>query len=99
MRWIYVSLICLLIASPVEARRISRPQVFSLPWTDEQVTSLNNVQEDIFLMQKGRYELDIVTTTKTDANNGEIWIITTGGVGRIQYKSGDHIFTINPSGY
>ena len=107
MRWIYVSLICLLLASPVEARRISRPDVYKLPWSDEQITNLNNIQEDIFQMQKGRYESDIVSTTKSSPNNGEMWITTgivagvalTGQIAEVNYRTGDENFVLSPAVY
>jgi len=99
MLWIYVSLILLLLTSPSEARRISRPDTFKLPWSEEQVTNISNTLEDIFLMQKGRYEMDIVTTPKTDANNGEMWLLITGSTVYIQFKGADHIFTLTPTGF
>lgn len=99
IRWIYASLILLLLVGTAEARRISRPDSFKLPWTEEQVTNISNTLEDIFLMQKGRFEFDIVTTTKTNANNGEIWMIQTGSTVYIQYKAADHIFSITPDGF
>jgi len=84
--------------STVYALRIARPLVLSYPITQEQVSQLNRYLEDVWNMQSGRYEMDTVTSTKTNSRNGEMWMIKTGPTIRIQYKSGDHIFTITPDG-
>ena len=90
-----------------EARRISRPDTFKLPWTEEQVTNISTTLEDIFAMQKGRYEMDIVSTTKTKPNDGEIWITTgivaavslTGQIAEINYRANDTNFVLSPPVY
>jgi len=93
MRWIYVSLIILLLSSPVEARRISRPDAHNIPWTEEQITDLNNTLEDIFNMQKGRYEMDVVTTPKSTPNDGEMWIYT-GPTTRLQFRANNTTYDV-----
>jgi hypothetical protein len=107
MRWIYVSLIILLLAVPAQARRISRPDSFKLPWTEEQVTDISNTLEDIFNMQKGRYEHDIVSTTKSNPNDGEMWITTgivgavalTGQIAEVDFRAGGVNYTLSPDVY
>ena len=101
MRWIYDKkilpfLLLCLIVTPVFGLRMTRPTVFKLPWTDAQLTDLNNILEELFNMQKGRYELDIVTTTKSNANNGEAWIFNDSGTYKLQFMAGDAVKTITP---
>ena len=78
---------------------MERPILFSHPIDENQVNNLNNSLQSIWYITNGRQNLDIVTTTKTNADNGDIWIIATGNVSRIQFKSGGHIYTITPDGW
>lgn len=84
----------LLIASNVYALRVSRPPKLTNPLDDGQVNQLNEYLEQIWYMQQGRHELDIVTTAKTNARNGEIWIIQTGAICRIQIKANNRVYTM-----
>ena len=74
----WLVLIAFLLASNVYAFRISRPTTFILPWTEEQMAQLNDTLEDIWLLQLGEFNLDIVATTRSKANNGDFWLIQTG---------------------
>jgi len=92
-----ICLVIILMATNVFALRVSRPPVLSNPIEEDQISQLNKFLEDMWLMQYGRFELDIVTTTKTDAKNGEIWILNAGGDSyKLQYKAGDAVHTITP---
>jgi len=88
----------LLIINEAVGLRVPRPITLKHPLDEKQVRELNNTLEQIFYMQEGRFEIDGVTTTKTNAKNGEIWILSTSPVARIQFKYNDQIFTINPNG-
>jgi len=102
MRWtlgnynLFILLILLFCVTQVNALRISRPTEFQLPWTDEQVNDLNDTLEEVQNMQAGRFELDIVTTTKTNAKNGEIWIFNDSGTYKLEFKANDVVNTITP---
>lgn len=97
-RWIFVSLI-LLSAGTVWALRIPGPGQFRLPWTEDQIIELNNILIQMREVLEGRYEGDIVSTTKTNSKEGESWFIQTGSTVRIQYKAADQIFTVTPDGF
>lgn len=75
----------------VYAFRISKPQIFSLPWTTDQVNQLNDALEDLWNLQNGEFNLDIVETTKTNADNGDFWIYTSNTTD-IQYKVNGTIY-------
>jgi len=98
--WPFV-LLFLLLTYKSYALRMSRPSEFNLPWTQDQINDLNLIHEQLFLMQQGRYESDEVSTTKTNANNGEMWFFT-NIVSLIQYKSYNDVYEVlaqpyNPS--
>jgi len=103
MRWILdkliYALVLLICISNADALRIARPITLNHPINEEQVNEINNIFEDLFDMQTGRYELDIVTTSKTQAKNGELWLIQTGNTVRIQYRAGTHVYTLTPDGF
>jgi len=88
----------LLIADNSIGLRISRPITLKHPLDERQVRELNNVIEEIFNMQEGRFEFDVAEAVKTNARNGEVWILKTGNVSRIQFKANDQIFTLIPNG-
>ena len=96
MRTIPIFLILILWASLAWGFRVQRPPTLTLPLDQSQISQLNRYLEDIWKLQQGEFNLDIVTTSKTNSQNGDFWIIRTGAMARIQYKSGDHIFTIQP---
>jgi anti-sigma-K factor RskA len=89
-------LVSLLITTSVYALRIQRPLVLTYPLTQDQVSQLNKFLEEIWLLQQGRFELDIVTTTKSNAKNGEIWIFNDGGTYKLAFKAGGAVRTITP---
>ena len=76
---------------------MGRPVEFKLPWNDSQVKELNNTLTDVFNVQYGRFELDIVTTTKTNAANGEIWILNNSGTYSLQVKAGGSVRSVTLS--
>lgn len=79
--------------------RMVRPDTFSEPWNEGQIERLNDILDDVYYLQQGNFNFDIETTTKTRANNGDLWFIQTAGTVYIQYKANDHIFTITPDGF
>lgn len=99
MRILVAIILIVLFSSLAYALRISKPYTFSLPWTEEQMSRLNAALTDLWNITNGKYNLDIVTTPKTDARNGDMWLIYTSPVTRIQYKSAGLIYTITPDGY
>lgn len=82
--------------SNLDAFRISRPNTFTLPWTQDQVSQLNRTLEDIWNLTNGEFNLDVVTTSKTNAQNGDIWIIYTAPNARIQFKAKGIVHTLSP---
>lgn len=101
MRKVYLCLVfILLFEAAVYAYRISRPAVFTLPWTQDQINRLNKALLDLWYLQQGEFNLDVVTASKTNAQNGDIWLIYTPPVVRIQYKAQDHVYTMaKPQGF
>ena len=99
MNKLLIVLVILLLASTAWALRIPRPIVLKNPPTEDQIAQLNRFLEDVWNMQGGRYEMDIVATSKTAAKNGEAWLIKTGSVVRLQYRANNHVFTITPDGF
>lgn len=96
---LYIILVILAIfAYKADAFRIPRPNTFSLPWTEEQMQQHNEAHEDLWNLQNGEFNLDIVTTSKTNALNGDFWLIQTGATVRLQYKGNGIVWTISPDG-
>ncbi len=89
-------IIVLLVATTVWGLRVPQPPRFEYPFTEEQVEELNDFIENMTNMQEGRVELDIVTTTKSNANNGEIWILNDSGTYKLEFKANDVVNTITP---
>ena len=83
----------------VQGFRIARPPVFTLPWTDSQMTQLNDYHASLWNLQNGEFNLDVVTTSKTGAQNGDIWILMTGITSTIQWKSNNIVYGIRADGY
>lgn len=96
--YILLLFVCMLWAIKTEAYRIPRPENFNLPWTEEQMKKHNDAHEDLWNLQNGEFNFDIVTTSKTNANNGDIWFIQTGNAIRLQFKAINHVWTITPDG-
>lgn len=92
--WLVILIIS--ISLNVYAFRIARPPTLSLPLTEDQVNKLNRYLEDVWHLQQGEFNFDVVTTAKNGANNGDIWILMTGAVGSIQFKANDTIYRITP---
>jgi hypothetical protein len=89
----------MLIVSTAEAFRISRPLKLSYPLSKDQVNNLNAYLESVWNLQNGEFNFDVQTTQKTNAQNGDVWMLQTGNVIRLQYKANGTIFTITPDGY
>ena len=79
--------------------RVLRPPTLSHPLDEEQVKKLNDYLEDIWNLQNGEFNFDNVTTPKTNANNGDLWFVTTGAITTIQYRADGVIFNVVPTGY
>ena len=95
MRWslfIFLMLICV----SAHAFRISRPPTLSDPIDKEQINQLNASLEDIFNQSNGRVSLDIVTTTKSGADNGDLWILNDSGTYKLEFMANDIVRTITP---
>lgn len=93
---ILAAVLVLGITANVYALRVSRPQTFSLPWDQNQINQLNEYLESLWYVQNGRIDLDIVTTSKTNARNGEIWILNDSGTYKLEFKANDAVHTITP---
>ena len=85
--------------SVVYGFRVNRPPLLNHPLDQEQINKLNSFLQDIWNLQNGEFNLDIVTSTKTNAKNGDIWFIQTGNNVRIQYKAANHIYTVTADGW
>lgn len=97
MRWFTIVLIIFLIhlVYTSEAYRVPRPHVFSHPLDQEQIVQLNNTLGDLWNLTNGRFNLDIVTVSKTNASPGDIWLIQTGTTVKIQFRGIDRVFTVS----
>ena len=73
------------------ALRVSKPLTLTYPITEEQVSQLNKYLEEIWLIQNGRFEIDVVTSPKTNAKTGEIWIYNNSGTYSLQVKAGGNV--------
>ena len=93
MKKIVIVLIIMNIATIGYALRASRPPVLTMPLTQDQLTQLNVYLNDLWYMQTGRIELDITTSSKTNAKNGEVWIKNTAGTYYLEFKAGDAVRT------
>jgi hypothetical protein len=51
---------------------------------------------DLWNITNGKYNLDVVTTPKTDAKNGDMWILFVSPIAKLQYRANNTIFTITP---
>lgn len=93
MNKILIILVIALITTNVFALRTNRPIKLSFPIKEEEVNELNRFLENAWFIQNGRYELDVVTVPKTDARDGELWIIQTGITCRLQWKANGIVWT------
>lgn len=78
----------------VWALRINRPPSLGWPITQDEVSNLNKYLEDSYNIQQGRFELDIVTTPKFNAKNGEMWLIWSSPTVRLQFKARNTVWTL-----
>jgi len=85
------------VASTAWSLRVSLPPVLSNPIDDKQISNLNKYLKDMWDMQSGRFELDVVTSTKTNAKNGEIWIFNDSGTYKLQVKAGGTVRSVTLS--
>ena len=91
-KWVWIFII-LFLCREVYALRVNQAPRLSNPPTQEEISVLNKFLADIWNITNGRYQLDVVTTPKTNAKNGELWVIFTSPTGRLQWKANDTIFT------
>jgi len=101
MKNIVIFLIALLIVMAIligssSAFRMSRPPTLSHPITQGQVNQLNTSLDDLFNLTNGLISLDVVTTSKTNSTNGDIWILNDSGTFKLEFKAGDAVRTITP---
>ena len=100
MRRVVIIIVFLfLIVSSVVAFRIPRPPVLSLPLDINQINQLNDYIDSLWYLQRGEFNFDVVTETKSKAGAGDFWFIQTGNIIRIQSRYKGHIFTFSPDGY
>ncbi len=76
------------------AFRIGAPPTLTLPLNDDQVNQLNEFNQSVWELSKGEFNFDIVAASKTDADNGDMWIIT-GAVVKIQIKVGGNVYSFS----
>lgn len=98
-KWVWIGVIVVFLGGVAWGYRIPRPPTFTLPWTAAQVNQLNAVLQNLWKLQNGEFNLDIVTTSKTNAGNGDFWIVQTGATCYFQYKANNTVFTLTPTGY
>lgn len=93
---ILLTTLLLFVASTAWSLRVAFPPTLSAPITDDQIATLNAYLKNMWDMQNGRFELDIVTTTKNNAKNGEIWVYNNVGVGTyyLQVKAGNTVRSV-----
>jgi hypothetical protein len=96
MKKVIIFLVLLNLATVGYALRITRPPTMTLPITPDQVSQLNRYMEQVWNIQNGRISLDIVTSAKSGATEGEMWILKNGAVYSLQYKAGDQVRTLTP---
>ena len=94
MKKLYFIAFLLLITCTADAFRIPRPNRYSLPLTQDQINQINDDLDNIWQLSNGEFNLDEETTAKTQAENGDFWILATPITSKIQFKSEDTVFTI-----
>ena len=96
MKKLSIVIILILLCSNVFAWRMGRPITLTYPLDERQVRRLNDILQDLWNASNGRLNLDVVTTTKTNADNGNVWLMQTGAVVRIQYRANNTVYTVTP---
>jgi len=94
MKKIYFIALLLLITCTADAFRIPRPNRYSLPLTQDQINQINDDLDNIWQLSNGEFNLDEETTAKTQAENGDFWILATPITSKIQFRSEDTVFTV-----
>jgi len=94
MRYFLTFLLILFLSGTALAFRIPRPSTFSEPLDRDQINKLNTVLNNLWNLTNGEYNLDIVTTSKTQADNGDVWIINDGGTFKLEFQAGDSVRSI-----
>jgi len=100
-KWVFILCLCLLtflFITDIYAIRVSRPPKLSKKLAPNEISQLNDYLESIWNLQNGEFNFDIVTSSKTNADNGDLWI-KTPQLAEIQYKAGDIIYTLSPIVY
>jgi len=77
------------------AFRVLRPVTLSLPLDEDQINQLNDYNESIWNLQQGEFNFDIETTSKTGADNGDMWIVTPD----LEFQAGDATYLLAPAIY
>ena len=88
---ILVFLFGFMVANLAYSLRVNFPPTLSLPLTEEQISQLNQYLKDIWNIQNGRMELDVVSSAKSSAKNGELWLNSTSH--KIQWKEGGNVYS------
>ena len=98
-KYILIVGIILVICGTAYGFRMAKPLTFTHPLDEKQIAELNKLTLDIWNITNGRINVDIVTTSKSGADNGDIWILKTGVIAQIQFKSSDRVYTLQTKGF
>lgn len=100
MKWplklfpIILAILLIILVSRAFSYRIARAPTLSLPLNQDHINQLNRFNDSIFHLQQGEFNIDVVTSTKTNAGNGDFWIIMTGATATFQFKANNQIFSV-----
>lgn len=89
-------ILILLISQNAFGWRMARPITLTHPLDERQVRRLNDILTDIWNATNGRINLDIVTTTKSGPDEGDLWILNDSGTYKLEFRAGGSTRTITP---
>lgn len=92
-RFICGLIIGVMLSSSVYAFRIGKPPRFTKLDDPVQLTQLNNVLEDLWLITNGRISLD-TRTTDGNVDNGDIWILESGSTHQLKWRAGGITYAV-----
>ena len=74
--------------------RMGRPTTLTHPLDERQVRRLNDTLQDMWNLGNGRLNLDVVTTTKSNPDSGDVWIFNDGGTIKLQVRVGGTTYSV-----
>ncbi len=86
MKKLLILILMLLMSQSAIAWRMNKPLTLTHPMDERQVRRLNDVLNDLWNITNGRINLNIVTTTPTTVDNGDIWLFDDSGTMKIQAR-------------